>query len=216
MNSYSPISDWRIYREWFYLLVTSTLGMIYFPFLITAYALILPLCLVIVGFPLLKLLHASLPYVAAFDQTLSAIMVGGLDANDFADDLTERVERLNGPQSAGYLFARFPAAIVAVIAASFLLPFLVGEALLNEMGLRTGMISAQIQHLIAAGLAGINPRTIPFRIPSQAQTRREVTLDKPKNDFAARRLENNLAALDDVDTVYVLDDDGEISKVKRG
>lgn len=210
MKSSSPFSDSHIYRDWFYLLLTFILGTTYFSLLITAYAVVLPLCLVIIGLPLLKLLNASMPYVAAFDQSLSAVLLGTIDVNDFSDDLIARSNRLRVGESVGYLFGRFPVGILTFIAACFLLPFLIIEALVNEMGVKTGMISAQVQHLLAVGLSGTGGSQATVDIPEKAK--HDFQPEKPKNDFRSDRLDMD----DSADAVYVLDDDGEIRKVKRG
>lgn len=209
MKSTSPFSDSRIYRDWFYLMLTFILGTTYFSLLITAYSIILPLCLVIIGLPLLKLFNASMPYIAAFDQSLSAALLGTIDVNDFSNDLIERSNRLRAGESVGYLFSRFPVGMITITAACLLPPFLIIEALMNEMGLKTGMISAQVQHLLAVGLSGTGGSRALVNIPEKAK--HDFEREKPKSDFRSNRLDMD----DSEDVVYVLDDDGEIRKVKR-
>jgi hypothetical protein len=103
---------------------------------------------------------------------------------------------------------RWVTGIIAITLAGTIFPFLLAEMLVNEAGVRTGMITAQINRLVARGLAGLSPENEFDDEPVDDRWTVYAPREKPKNDAV-------YAELDDVETVYVLDDDGEIRKAKR-
>jgi hypothetical protein len=58
----------------------------------------------------------------------------------------------------------------------------------------------------------VNLKHAPSTVDIPEKAKHDFQSEKPKNDFRSSHLERD----DSADAVYVLDDDGEIRKVKRG
>lgn len=205
MSHYSPLRDPRIYRDLLYLIVQFILGTLYFSILVAGYSLGLSLLILIIGLPILRLTNRAAAILATLDRRMNAAWFspdGLAELETFDLQAAWQASRWGGLAGAGYLLGRFTLGIIAINVVGLLLPFLLIEMLLNLAGVRTGMLTANLQRALALALAGVED--------APAADFDEV--EKPKRK-RGELLE--LEADDEDEEGYILTDDGEIAKVKR-
>lgn len=205
----------------FYLNINLLMSSIYFSLLISGFALAFGLSFVLIGLPLFAFMIAMTRKLAVFDHQFSNAMLrrpiaqihdpmplvnGGL--------LTRLRAYFASPftwQSAFYMFLKLPISATTFSIAWSLFPFWLLELVLNFIGIDTGQIIARMMSLLASGSQAISDVFIGENLETAAEF-----VEKPKRDadvpdaFEAGEKPKRRVLDDDPESIYYLDDEGEI------
>ena len=202
------LTDGQVLREWFSLLVSFALGIIYITFFVAGYAISLGLSVILVGIPLLLFMLASTCVAAAMDRRLMAAILEAPNPDideqpaPSGSNLGERLGHYLGSamtwRSLVYVLLKFPIGLLTFTFAICILPLLAIEVLiLGPLTVDMRLITVRLLHWVAMGMHRFEGVLLPKR--------------KPKRTRYVERLESH----EEEEPMYYLDDDGELIKYKH-
>jgi membrane protein implicated in regulation of membrane protease activity len=202
------LTDGQVLRDWFSLIVSFALGILYVTFFAGGYAISLGLSVVLVGIPLLLFMLASTRVAAAMDRrVMAAILETDDDELDTqqaprGSNLGERLGFYLGDsltwRSLVYVLLKFPIGLFAFCFALCILPILAIEVLLlGPLTVDMHLLSVRLLHGVVTGMHRLEGVLLPTRKSKRA------------------RRPNRLAPEEEAEPLYYLDDDGEVAQYKH-